>query len=108
MELNEIKKKLALTEEQKDALGKFIGATRELRRAGVFAFEDRYRGKIIFINGWDIKSLWIGSCVSEVPEKFKGAVKLYADEIDGCSIGFNKLFNNYFLPEEFMLAKFDS
>lgn len=107
MELNEIKKKLALTEEQKAALEEFVNATRKLKDAGVFVFEDRYDNSIFFVNGNNIESHWIGSDRNETAKEFSDVPNgIYPDDINEKALDFDQLFNNYFLPEEFMLVKF--
>lgn len=107
MDYKEIKQKLALTEEQKAALEEFVSATRKLKDAGVLVIENRYAGDIIFVNGNEVESHWVGSDESEAPEQYDFFQdKLYSNDIDDNALGFDQLFDNYFLPEEFMLVKF--
>ena len=94
-----MEEKLRLTDEQVKVLDEFKNAVLKLRNADILTIEDRYGGQIVFINGKNINTQWIGSDSDECP--FSPDIEpLTPSEIDEHNIRFDVLFANYFIPDE--------
>lgn len=100
-----MEEKLKLTKEQVNALDEFKAAVLKLRAANVLPIENRYANEIVFINGKNIKTQWVGTDFDECPFKYD-TDPLRPSEIDEYNINFDVLFANYFLPDESICIEF--